>query len=233
MKPRVVVIFAIFVLAVVAGAVWFLQSQGPVTTPVENATPAPATPQPAVADNGVVPSTPQPRGTTTAVARNTKPNPAEPPRPLTDWERKIDEVLNSGNGETETAQLLINLLPTMPPEGQAEAAQHISNLILDKDYGRIMPMLKNPSLATEVHDVLVSDLMNREDQVKLPALLEIAKIPNHPYHDEAMTDLQIFLDQDNGNNWSKWDGAVREYLRKQAAEEAAANAPEPTPAIGK
>jgi hypothetical protein len=81
--------------------------------------------------------------------------------------------------------------------------------------------------------VLVSDLMNREDQVKLPALLEIAKIPNHPYHDEAMTDLQIFLDQDNGNNWSKWDGAVREYLRKQAAEEAAANAPEPTPAIGK
>jgi hypothetical protein len=231
MKPRVVVIFAVFVLAVVASAIWFLQSQGPVTTPVENATPAPVLSTPSIPDNGIVPSAP-PRGAV-AAQRNTKPQPAEPQRALTEWERKIDEVLTSGNGETETAQLLINLLPTMPPEGQAEAAQHITNLILDKDYGRVMPMLKNPSLPQEVHDVLVTDLMNREDPVKLPALLEVAKIPNHPYHDEAMTDLQIFLDQDNGNNWAKWDGAVREYLRKQAAEEAAANAPGAVPEAAK
>src|SRR4051812_32608668 len=181
MKPRVVVIFAIVVLAVVAGAVWFLQSQGPVTAPVENAAPAQGPSKPAVSDNGVVPSTPAPRSTA-AAERNAKPAAAEPPRELTAWERKIDEVLSSGNGETETAQLLINLLPTMPPEGQAEAAQHISNLILDKDYGRVMPMLKNPkSLAPEVQDVLVTDLMNRSDAVKLPALLEVAKIPDHPY----------------------------------------------------
>jgi hypothetical protein len=231
MKPRVVVIFAVFVLAVVAGAVWFLQSQGPVTTPVENAAPAPVLSAPSVTDNGNVPSTPAPRSSA-FTPRNNQPNPsAEPPRALADWERKIDEVLTSGNGETETAQLLINLLPTMPPEGQAEAAQHISNLILDKDYGRVLPMLKNPkSVAPEVQDVLVTDLMNRSDAVKLPALLEVAKIPDHPYHDEAMTDLQIFLDQDNGSNWSKWDGAVREYLRKQAAEEAAAGVTEPAPA---
>ncbi|HEV7406164.1 MAG TPA: hypothetical protein VGO11_24670 [Chthoniobacteraceae bacterium] len=226
MKPRVVVIFAVFVLAVVAGAVWFLQSQGP--APIsENATPAPAPAAPLIVDTGTVPGTPEPRHAPGPRPANNPPAP--PPRELTAWERKIDEVLTSGNGETETAQLLINLLPTMPPEGQAEAAQHITNLILDKDYGRVMPMLRNPALAQEVQDVLVTDLMNREDPVKLPALLEVAKIPNHPYHEEAMTDLQIFLDQDNGTNWSKWDGAVREYLRKQAAEEAAANVPEPAP----
>jgi hypothetical protein len=45
-----------------------------------------------------------------------------------------------------------------------------------------------------------------------------------------MTDLQIFLDQDYGTNWAKWDSSMREYLRKQAAEEAALNAPEPAPA---
>lgn len=219
--------FAIFVLAVVASAVWFLQSQGPGTAPLDNATPVPALAKPGITDSGIVPGTPEPRG----VAFNRSPNNTAPApvRELTVWERKIDEVLTSGNGETETAQLLINLLPTMPPEGQAEAAQHITNLILDKDYGRVMPMLKNPALAQEVQDVLVTDLMNREDLVKLPALLEVAKIPNHPYHEEAMTDLQIFLDQDNGNNWSKWDGAVREYLKKQAAEEAAANVPDPAP----
>lgn len=225
MKPRVVVIFAVVVLAVVVGAVWFLQ-QGPPPPPVAEATPAPVP--------GKVEGTELIRSTPTNVTanvdrpvRNTNATPAPAPRPLTDWERKIDEVLTSGNGETETAQLLINLLPTMPPEGQAEAAQHITNLILDKDYGRVMPMLRNPAMAQEVHDVLVTDLMNREDTVKLPALLEVAKIPNHPYHEEAMTDLQIFLDQDNGTNWAKWDGAVREYLRKQAVDEAAANAPAP------
>ena len=72
--------------------------------------------------------------------------------------------------------------------------------------------------------VLVTDLMNRSDVVKLPALLEVAKIPDHPYSEEAKTDLQIFLDQDNGNNWSKWNDAIREYLRKNPAEEAAPGA---------
>lgn len=227
MKPRVVVIFAVVVLVVVVGVIRFLQSQGPVPVAMTDATPVPSQVSSSTGDGALLSTPEPPRAAFDRPVRNSVAPP--PPRALTDWERKIDEVLTSGNGETETAQMLINLLPTMPPEGQAEAAQHITNLILDKDYGRVMPMLRNPSLAQEVHDVLVTDLMNREDPVKLPALLEVAKIPNHPYHDEAMTDLQIFLDQDNGSNWSKWDSAVREYLRKQAAEEAAANAPEPAP----
>lgn len=228
MKPRAVVIFAVLVLAVVASAIWFLQQQPPGAQPVANATPAPVEYKPNIVDTGSVPSTPVPR---VVVPRNTPTADASgAPRPLTDWERRIDDVLNSKATETETAQMLINLVPTLPPEGQAEATQHITNLILDKDYGRVLPMLRNPGLAEEVQDVLVTDLMNREDPVKLPALLEVAKIPNHPYHEEAITDLQIFLDQDNGSNWTKWDSAVQDYLRKQAAEEAAA-APVPEPAV--
>jgi hypothetical protein len=225
MKPRVVAIFAVIVLAVVAGAIWFLQQQPGSAPLVNSSTPAPNASRPVI-DTGNVPSTPLPRSSTSA-SDDRKGVPASPPRELTEWERKIDEVLSVQNAnETETAQMLINLVPTLPPEGQAEATQHIANLILDKDYGRVMPMLRNASLPEEVHDVLVTDLMNREDKVKLPALLEVARIPNHPYHEEAMTDLQIFLDQDNGNNWSKWDSAVQEYLRKQAAEEAEATAAE-------
>jgi hypothetical protein len=228
MKPRIVAIFAVVVLAVVAGAIWFLQQQPPGAAPLVSATPAPVDYKPGITDTGNVPSTPAPRET---LGRNGAPNaPGAAPRELTDWERKIDDVLNSKANETETAQMLINLVPTLPPDGQAEAAQHITNLILDKDYGRVMPMLRNPALAEAVQDVLVTDLMNREDPVKLPALLEVARIPNHPYHEEAMTDLQIFLDQDNGTNWTKWDSAVRDYLRKQAADEAAANAEPATPA---
>ena len=138
---------------------------------------------------------------------------------------KIDEVLRSSADETQTAQILINMLPSLPAEGQEEAAQHISNLIPDKEYGRVLPLVKNASAPQEVLDVFVTDLMNRDDAVKLPVLLDIAKIPNHPAHEEALTDLQIFLDGDFGNDWGKWDGALKAYLKKQREEDAAAGAP--------
>ena len=99
-------------------------------------------------------------------------------------------------------------------------------MILDDQYSRVLPLVKNPNLPEDVLDVFVTDLMNRDDAVKLPALLDIAKIPNHPHHEEALTDLEIFLDADiPPNDWGRWDSAVKEYLRKQAAEEAADNAP--------
>jgi hypothetical protein len=227
MNTRTVVILAIVVVAIVGAAIWFLQM--PVEAPnVAVATPTPvvATPTPSAGPIARGPvATPVPK---VAEARKA-PAPNATPRPLAEWEARIDQVLRMNANETETAQLLINMLPSLPPEGQAEAAQHISNLILDKDYNRVKPLLTNPSLPEEVQDVFFTDLMNREDAVKLPALLDVAKIPNHPYHEEALTDLQIFLDQDNEQNWGKWDSAVKDYLKKQAAEEAAANAPAAAP----
>ena len=74
--------------------------------------------------------------TGTPIAKAAHPTPSVPqgkpagtPPPLADWEIKIDQVLRANANETETAQMLINLLPTLPVEGQTEAAQHIANLI--------------------------------------------------------------------------------------------------------
>ena len=221
---RPLIFLACAVLLIVGGTLWFLNS-GPVTPTLATATPTPAVP--------VKVTTPVPRESPTAsrpvasTERSAAPQtPKATPRPLQDWELKIDEVLRSNADETQTAQILINMLPTLPAEGQSEAAQHISNLILDDQYSRVLPLVKNPNLPEDVLDVFVTDLMNRDDAVKLPALLDIAKIPNHPHHEEALTDLEIFLDADiPPNDWGRWDSAVKEYLRKQAAEEAADNAP--------
>src|SRR4030095_8384249 len=96
-----------------------------------------ATPTPALATR---PTTPQPRETSlsppiaSTEPKATSQMPKATPRPLQDWELKIDEVLRSSADETQTAQILINMLPTLPPEGQEEAAQHISNLTLDENY---------------------------------------------------------------------------------------------------
>lgn len=229
MNSRPLIILAVVVLGIVGAAIWFLQSSPPpaplpeimTATPGPVAGPASAQTPPYVEP----PSRPEP------AAPVAKAPPAKPAQ-LADWEVKIDAILranpdNSDAANSSTAQMLINLLPTLPAEGQTEAAQHISNLLSDKDYAKVLPLVKNPSMPEDVLDVFVTDLMNREDTVKLPTLLEIAKIPNHPHREEAATDLQIFLDEDYGTDWAKWDAKMKEYLRKQAAENAAAEAPAP------
>ena len=224
MNSRVLAILAVTVLAICGGAIWFLNSQpgepvAPVATAVEKATSEAAPAKTVTVTRRPGPEVPSKRPEVEPGIPTPEPAPA-----LTEWEVKIDQVLRANADESQTAQLLINMLPTLPKEGQAEAAQHITNLVLDKDYSRILPLVKNPALSEEVLDVFVTDLMNREDPVKLPALLEIAKIPNHPHHEEAASDLQIFLDEDYGSDWPKWDAAMKSYLKKQAAENAAADA---------
>ncbi len=217
MSQRPLIIFALAAVLVAGAVYFFLQSEpkpeAPPSSLTSVATPPPMeTPPP-------TPATPPPVAVATPPVAPILPAPRTPP-PVPEWDAKIDQILTSNAGETETAQMLINLMPTLPPDGQAEAAQHISNLITDKDYNRVLPLLRNPNLPEEVQDVLVTDLMNRDNTVKLPALLDVAKIPNHPYHEEALTDLQIFLETDNGTDWGKWNASVQEFLKKEAAENA-------------
>jgi hypothetical protein len=221
MNSRLFAILAVLFIAIIGGAMYFLSSpqDAPVevTTEVAVATPGPVTPKSITVvrpkDAPVVPRL----NTSEPLAPVTETAPA-----LADWEIKIDQVLRANADESQTAQMLINMLPTLPKDGQTEAAQHVTNLVLDKDYGRILPLLKNPALSQDVLDVFVTDLMNREDEVKLPAMLGIAKIPNHPHREEALADLQIFLDEDHGTDWAKWEAAMKGYLKRQAAENAAA-----------
>ena len=227
MNNRTLLMLAIVVIGIVIAALSFLNTKPPVRPPQAAALPppAPAAEPPRERPRRDLPAPAPPEKTTTAVA------PKPPPPPLAPWEYKIDEVLRSNADESQTAQILINMLPSLPPDGQAEAAQHISNLLLDKDYNKVLPLVKNPNLSEEVLDVFVTDLMNRDDSTKLPTLLEIAKIANHPHREEALTDLEIFLDEDFSDDPVALQRGVQKYLREQAAEEAeeaaAANAPKP------
>src|SRR5687768_14111556 len=183
MNNRTLLILAIVVIGIVVAALSFLNTSPPARTPqaVAVATPAPVIEPPSERPRRDVPRTTPPAQKVAGTAAK----PAPPP--LQAWEYKIDEVLRSNADESQTAQILINMLPSLPPDGQAEAAQHISNLLLDKDYNKVLPLVKNPNLSEEVLDVFVTDLMNRDDATKLPTLLEIARIPNHPHREEALT----------------------------------------------
>jgi len=129
------------------------------------------------------------------------------------WEGTIDQILRSNASEADMAQMLINILPTLPEDGQIEAANHIANLLPDASYNSVRPLLLNASLPESVLSIFFTDLMNRDDPTKLNAFLDIAQMPNHPFHDEALSDLQIYVGDDYGTDWAKWKSAVTQYLK--------------------
>ena len=43
--------------------------------------------------------------------------------------------------------------------------------------------------------------------------LDIAKVPNHPFREEALSDLQIYLGDDFGTDWGKWNAEIEKYLK--------------------
>jgi len=129
------------------------------------------------------------------------------------WQGKIDRILRSNVSEAQMARMLIGILPTLPEDGQIEAANHIANLLPDSEYDAVRPLLLNASLPESVLSVFFTDLMNRDDSTKLNAFLDIAQSPNHPFHDEALSDLQIYVGDDYGADWTKWKSAVTQYLK--------------------
>ena len=75
-----------------------------------------------------------------------------------------------------------------------------------------LPMVVNPQTHGSGESVLFADLMERPDSITLPALLRIARIPNHPYAKFAHDNLDLLVGEDFGADWPKWDAAVQKTL---------------------
>jgi len=131
-----------------------------------------------------------------------------------EWEDKIDEILVADTEVADKAKKLLELFPTFPATGQVEAAQHLSNLLDDDDYPAMGRYLTNLNMSPVVLDVLMNDALNRPNSMKLPLFLEMARNPNHPKANEAMDDLEFYLEGDYGTNWMMWEEKLQEWLKE-------------------
>ena len=133
------------------------------------------------------------------------------------WEQTIESVAGAGNlSDTAKAQRLLSLIPSLPENGLASAAEEAMNRLPDADYNAVaLPLVSNPQTHGAVESVLFADLMERPDAITLPALLRIAQIPNHPYAKFARENLDLLLGEDFGADWVKWDAAVRKTLASE------------------
>ena len=208
---------AIFAAVLVGGAIWFLNSDG--TTRVS----------PPSESVEVSPKRTRARVSTASPGQPAAETPSRTaPAQFSDDHREMDEALRlfPGNTATDianTAQALINLLPGLTKSGQTECAEHISNLLSDEEYPRVLQIWGNPASDPDVLKVFATDLMNRPARVRMPALLGAIKMLNHPCHEEAKRTMRIILDQDHGDNIPQWESAMNAFLEREA------NRPTPTP----
>jgi hypothetical protein len=132
---------------------------------------------------------------------------------ITNWEDRLDEVLGAETDEKQKAQQLLAMFPNLNEEGQIEVAQHLSNLVEDEDFPALASYATNSALPESVLDVLLSDALNRPNTMKLPLLLEIAQNPNHPKATEAKDLLELYLEEDYGNDWARWTAQMEAWLK--------------------
>jgi len=132
----------------------------------------------------------------------------------TNWEDKIDDIVGSDDADTNKVKQLFALFPTLPPDGQEEVAQHLSNLVEDDNYGPLGDLLKDSKLPEGVLDELLADLLNRPNSLKLPLLLSVAQEADNAKHDEAKDLLELYLGDDYGTNWSTWQSTMNTWLQQ-------------------
>lgn len=141
-----------------------------------------------------------------------------PDAAIADWSEKLDDILGSEADESKKADQLLAMWKQLPEDGQVETMQHISNLLADDKFPVLVQTLTNATTSEAVLDIILSDALNRPNGMKLPALLEVARIPGHPKAEEARDILEVFVDADHGADWSKWEKAVNDWLKENPDE---------------
>jgi hypothetical protein len=200
------------VLAVAAGLGtligWLVSLRGDVT-PIAV---APVTNQPSavapLADQAVEPQ-PLPIGSKRASAKA----PRRMDEGAADWEQKLDDILLGDDDENGKADKILALIPRAPAEHQQELAQHLVNMTQDDHYDGVAEMLTNAATPPDVSGVLMNDLLNRNNALKLSMLLAIARNDTHPLKDQALDLLGLLTQEDNGTNWDQWASTIDTWLQ--------------------
>jgi len=145
------------------------------------------------------------------------------------WQDALDQVLTSEGEPEQKAERLLRMLPLLKEEAQVEVSQHLVNFVSDEGYKPLAQILTNATTAEAVDGVLMTDLLNRNDGIKLPLLLSLARNEGHPKHGEAKELLELYLQENHGDDWTQWESSVTNYLAQNVpADMVLDTAPAPT-----
>ena len=201
---------AVLAMAAVLGTLigWLVSRQGDVT-PID--VPPVTNPPLAVAPPAAEAAVPQPLPVAREPARAKAASRLD--EGSADWEQKLDDILLGDDDENGKADKILALIPRAPAEAQQELAQHLVNMVQDDHYDGAAEMLTNAATPPDVSGVLMNDLLNRNNALKLPMLLAIARNDSHPLKDQALDLLGLLTQEDNGTNWDQWSSTIDTWLQ--------------------
>ncbi|MDB6057434.1 MAG: hypothetical protein JWO95_1278, partial [Verrucomicrobiales bacterium] len=160
-------IITVGLLAVVGIVVWWATQQGKLPTVPASIVDSTKQSQKPVTGAGNSENTATETSTITK-AQDDKPevaaleNPPEVAAPKT-WEDHLDDILLSDDNENAKADQILALMPSAPPESQEELAQHLVNMVQDDHYEGASNLLMNVNTQTNVADILLNDVLNRNN----------------------------------------------------------------------
>ena len=210
--PKIIATLAV-ASAVIVLALWFGSSAKPSPKPVPpNPVLDPVTQFFKTDANGFFSPRTRPKAGNTNGATAT--NSVTGTNQIVNWEEAIDEILRDEKSEPNAkAKKLLEMFPRIPETGQAEAAQHIANLLADEDYAPFAAYFTSTNTAVEVQEVIMADLLGRPNSLKLPVLLEAARTPQHAKATEAKELLELYLEKDYGPDWEVWQKKLEVWLK--------------------
>lgn len=141
------------------------------------------------------------------------PSESSPAPTSANWADRRDEILQSSAAPAEKASSLLVLLPDLAAPDQEEAARHLTNFLEDDEFVTAGAYLTNAEAPEVVQSVLMADLLNRPEHLKLPFFLIIARTPEHRHASEAQALLALHFAEDFGTNWTAWEAAVQTRLQ--------------------
>ena len=213
---RVLVVLGVIAAVVLVGiGLGWWGSRGKPASIVQPGTETPVAPTPGVETHSpaVLPKREQKQPTELTTRENPPELFGSATNLITDWEDKVDEILTSDGEDADKIKKMLAMFPRLPEDGQVEVAQHLSNLLPDENYAPLGEYLKDSKLPEAVLDVLLADLLNRPNSVKLPMLVEVARDPQHAKATESKDLLELFLEEDYGTDWTKWQAKAEEWLK--------------------
>src|SRR3954452_3375301 len=115
--------------------------------------------------------------------------------PLT-WEKQLQDILQDPPSSEKAAQLLA-LLPSLPEEAYGPATEQALDWLADADYtNAALPLLLNTNNHGAVLAEPYREIADRPAMLSLPALLTIARTPEHPYAGPAHDTLATLRGED-------------------------------------
>jgi hypothetical protein len=128
----------------------------------------------------------------------------------------IHEITSSERTPREKAEGLFAMLPRLEQDGQRKVALVALRQVGDADYEVVLQHLFNAALDPQVLSVFMTDMLKRKSSIKLPTLLELARVDGHPLHQESGAMLRALLKTDQGTNWTRWERVVEMRLASEA-----------------